>query len=148
MACKSKIYQKNILNYKSRDNFKVLDGDEIFLNAHPNIVKVLGEVNTPGTYKYYPKKSVRQYLAMSGGLTVKAERKEIWVANVDGTSKKVKRFWFSPVVLDGSVITVGQEEETEPIDKTEFAKEIASIIADFTQIALTLAILYNTTSGG
>ncbi len=65
----------------------------------------------------------------------------------DGTSRQLKPFWPAPIVHDGSVITVGTEEETEPLDKTEFAKEIASIVADFLQIALTIVIISNTSGG-
>ena len=62
----------------------------------------------------------------------------------DGTSQQLKPFLPSPRVYDGSVITIGRKEETDPIDKTEFAKEVASIIADFMQIALTFIIILNT----
>ena len=90
------------------------------------------------------KKSVITYV---DELTPEAEKDNIWINNVDGKSKKLKRFIPSPKVYDGAVITIGQEEKTEPIDKTEFAKELASIIADFLQIALTLVIISNTSGG-
>ena len=64
------------------------------------------------------------------------------------STKQLKPFLPSPIVYDGSIINIGIKNDTEPINRTELAKEIASIIADFTQIALTLVILYNTTSGG
>ena len=69
------------------------------------------------------------------------------MAYPNGTSQELKFFSPSPKVHDGSVITIGTAEETEPIDKTELAKEIASIIADFVQIALTLIIISNTAGG-
>ena len=65
----------------------------------------------------------------------------------DGASKQLRAFMPAPRVYDGSVITVGTKEKSEPLDKTEFAKEIASIIADFLQIALTLVIISNTSGG-
>ena len=136
-------FDKVIKDERSKDNFELLNGDSIKINSHPNIVILLGEVNTPGNYKYYSNKSLREYIKLSGGLTVNAENKEIRVSYPDGTSKQLKRFWPSPKVYDGSVITVGRAEEIEPLDKTEFAKELSSIIADFVQIALTLAILIN-----
>ena len=124
-----------------------MDGDSIIINAHPNIVKMVGEVNVPGNYKYYNNRSLRRYISLAGGLTVNAENQEIWVTYPDGTSKQLKPFIPSPKVYDGSVITIGREEEIEPLDRTEFAKEIASIIADFLQIALTLIIISNTSGG-
>ena len=44
--------------------------------------------------------------------------------------------------MDGSVITVARDE-SEEVDKTEVTKEIASILADFVQIALTLTLIAN-----
>ena len=43
-------------------------------------------------------------------------------------------------MLDGSVITVGQAEEREPFNVTEFAKEIASILADLAQVAALIIV--------
>ena len=105
---------------------------------------MVGEVNTPGNYKYYKNRNLRGYIKLAGGLTVNAEHNEIRVTYPDGTSRQLKSFMPAPRVYDGSIITVGQEEETEPIDKTEFVKELASIIADFLQIYITLVLLWNT----
>jgi protein involved in polysaccharide export with SLBB domain len=136
-------FDKILKNELSKDNFELLDGDSILISAHPNIVIIIGEVNTPGNYKYYSNKRLRGYINLAGGLTVNAERREIRVTYPDGTSKQLRPFMLAPRVYDGSVITVGREEETEPIDKTEFAKEIASIFADFLQIYISLSILLN-----
>ena len=70
----------NIINNKrSRDNFEVLDGDEIIINSKPNIVYMIGELNNSGNYKFYPSKSLRNYISLAGGLTVDAEKKSIWI---------------------------------------------------------------------
>ena len=111
------------------------------------MVRIIGEVNNPGLFKYYPNQNVHDYIDKAGGLTINAEKKEIWVTYPDGTSKELKRFLPSPKVYDGSVITIGREKETEPLDKTEFAKELASIVASFLQIALSLIIISNTSGG-
>ena len=140
-------FDKIMKNEKSKDNFQLLNGDRIIINAHPNIVIMMGEVNTPGNYKYYSNKSLRGYIKLAGGLTVNAETKEIQVSYPDGISRQLRPFMPAPKVYDGSIITVGTEEETEPIDKTELAKEMASIIADFVQIAFTLIIISNTIGG-
>ena len=64
-----------IKNERSKDNFTLLNGDEIIINAHPNIVIMIGEVNAPGNYKYYNNKTIRGYISIAGGLTVNAENK-------------------------------------------------------------------------
>ena len=56
---------------------------------------------------------------------------------------QLRRLLPSPKVYDNSIITVGVKDEAEPLDKTEFAKEMASIVSDFLQIALSIAILSN-----
>ena len=109
-------------------------------------MQIIGEVNNPGTFKYYDNQSLRDYIKIAGGLTVDAEPKEIWLTYPDGTSRQLT-FFSSPKVHDGTVITIGRQDKSEPLDKTEFAKEIASIIADFLQIALTLVIISNTSGG-
>ncbi|MCH8012560.1 MAG: hypothetical protein IIA61_11530 [Candidatus Marinimicrobia bacterium] len=47
-------------------------------------------------------------------------------------------------VEDGSIIVVAKEEEAEPLDKTEFAKEIAFILADFAQVIVIIILATGT----
>ena len=47
----------------------------------------------------------------------------------------------TPRVLDGSIIKVGSKQESEPFDRTEFAKEMASIMTDFAQLFLIISAL-------
>ena len=72
-------------------------------------------------------------------ILINAEKKEIWVTYPNGISKK-NRVLFSPKVLDGSVITIGKKDESEPFDTTEYTKEVTSILANIAQII----ILYKT----
>jgi protein involved in polysaccharide export with SLBB domain len=132
-------FDKILKNEWSKDNFTILDGDEIIINAHPNIVTLVGEVNTPGNYKYYANKNLRGYIKLAGGLTVDAEDKEIRVAYPDGTSRQLRAFMPAPRIYDGSIITVGTKEEVEPFDGTEYAKEITTILANLAQVLLLYA---------
>jgi protein involved in polysaccharide export with SLBB domain len=134
-------FDKILKNDRSKDNFELLDGDSILINARPNIVVMVGELNTPGNYKYYSNKNIRGYIKLAGGVTVDAENREIRVTYPDGTSKQLNRFLPAPKVFDGSIITVGSVKDTEPLDRTEFAKEVASIIADFLNIYISLTLL-------
>ena len=136
-------FEKIIKNSKHKDNFNVMPGDKINILTKPNFVQVIGEVNNPGFFQYYEGSSLKNYIDISGGLTINAEHKEIWVTYPDGTSRQLKIFRPDPKIYDGSVITVGIKEETEPVDKTEFAKELASIVSDFLQIALTFILIVN-----
>ena len=134
-------FDKLLNNVRSKENFTLLNGDEIIINTHPNIIIIIGEINTPGNYKFYKNKNLRQYINIAGGLTVNAEKKEIWVSYPDGTSRKLRRFMPAPIVYDGSVITVGAKKETEPFDGTEYAKELTTILANLAQVLLLYAAI-------
>ena len=125
----------------------ILDGDIINIGIRSNIVSVLGEVQNPGKFKYYNNMRLIDYIKLAGGYTTKAEKKDIWILYPNGKSKKYSRYIISPRVIDSSIIRIGRKEETEPVDRTELAKEIASIISDFLQIALTLVLLSNSSTG-
>ncbi|SVA58642.1 uncharacterized protein METZ01_LOCUS111496, partial [marine metagenome] len=97
-------FDKILKNDRSKDNFELLDGDNILINARPNIVVMVGELNTPGNYKYYSNKNLRGYIKLAGGLTVNAETREIRVSYPDGTSRQLRPFMPAPRVYDGSII--------------------------------------------
>jgi polysaccharide biosynthesis/export protein len=127
-------------NPSSKNNFKVQAGDKITIEKSPNIVMVLGQVNNDGAIKFTPGHRLKDYLSLSGGLSSKADRKNIWIKYPDGTSKKNRRWSIiSPLVMDGSVINVGTEKEKEAFDRTEFAKEVTSILASLAQV---IAIIF------
>jgi len=139
-------FEEIINNPGSKENFNVFDRDTLTISVKPNLVFIAGEVNTPGVYKYYPDLNLNGYLEQAGGITTKAELKEVWVTYPDGSSKQ--RGWLkNPQIYDGSIITVGKKEEAEPVNKTEFAKEIASIVSNFLQIYLTLTLISQQSGG-
>ena len=137
---------KNILrNPKSKLNFEVQDSDEIIILPHPNVIRITGEINTSGIHKFVPGKRLRYYLKLAGGLTPDADRSNIWVEYPNRDSKKYNHLsLLSPLVIDGSTITVGKEEEKEPFNRTEFLKETTAIIANLAQ-AIT-CLLYTSPS--
>ena len=51
------------------------------------------------------------------------------------------------MLLVEDTLYVGLEEEVEPVDKTEFAKEIVSIASNFLQIYLTLTLISQQSGG-
>ena len=135
--------KKAIQQPRSKHNFKVQPGDIITINVYPNVVAVFGEVNNPGMFKYTAGMSMRDCISQAGGYTTDANKNDVWIRYPSGDGKEFKRYaLFSPKVMDGSVITVARDE-SEEVDKTELYKEIASIISDFLQIALTIVLLSN-----
>ena len=127
-------FKKIIKNPKSNLNFNVQGGDEIIIKSKPNLVIMKGQVNSPGIHKYIHGKRLKYYLNLAGGLSPDGDISNIWVEYPDGESKKYKNiFSLSPKISDGSIIIVGKKKEEEPFDKTEFAKELTSIIANLAQ---------------
>ena len=137
-----KVSLKDVVkNKKSKLNFEVHAGDEIVIVAQPHIVAITGEVNNPGLRKYIKGKNMKFYLSASGGLNRDADRSNIWVEYPNGDSKKWRKYSpFSPKVMDGSVIVVKTQPEEEPFDRTEFAKEMASILSDFAQVVVLIML--------
>lgn len=128
-------------NPKSKLNFKIKSGDQIVVVSYPNTIKIIGQVNTPGTHKYIKGKRLRSYLAQAGGLTPKADIDNIWVEYPDGDSKRFNKLsLLSPKVFDGSIIIIGTKEEEEPFDRTEFAKEVTSILANLAQVITIMSL--------
>jgi len=129
---------KIIKHHRSKLNIEVRDGDEINIAPQPKIIQVAGEVSAPGLYKFQPGKRVNDIIAMAGGYSQDAEKDDIYIRYPNGISIKYSRWLNNRKVLDGSIITVGREKEEEPFDRTEYAKELTSILADLAQ---TMAIV-------
>ena len=135
----------NILkNKNSKQDIVLIGGDMIFVANIPTIIQISGEVNVPGYYKFTERKRVNDYINLAGGFTQNAELKDIWIQYPNGRSKKYHRYFSNSKVLDGSVIKVGIKKESEPFDRTEFAKEMASIMTDFAQLFLIISALSGT----
>ena len=135
---------KIIKNPRSHTNFKVQNGDKLFVAPKPNLVFINGQVNKSGIHKYLPNKRLRFYLKLAGGLNPDADKGNIWVEYPNGDSKKYnKRSLFSPKIIDGSIINVGKKKEEEPLDRTEYAKELTSILANLAQVVTVVLIARN-----
>ena len=87
------------------------DGDAIKIAFKPGMIKIIGEVSSPGTYKFYRNKRVDYFLSISGGLTPDADLKHIWITYPNGKSKKWSRWLSNPKVTDGSIINIGKKRK-------------------------------------
>ncbi|MDE0746120.1 MAG: SLBB domain-containing protein, partial [SAR202 cluster bacterium] len=131
---------KIIKHHRSKLNIEVQDGDEINIALQPKIIQVAGEVSAPGFYKFQPGKRVNDIITMAGGYSQDAEKDDIYIRYPNGISIKYSRWLNNRKVLDGSIITVGREKEEEPFDRTEYAKELTSILANLAQ-AMAIVVL-------
>ncbi len=124
----------------SKYNITVQSGDEIIIIESPNIIQVIGEVSAPGFYKFTPGIRLKGAINQAGGFSQDAAKKDIFIRFPNGRSKKYSPWFSNPKVLDGSIITVGKKPEEEPFDRTEYAKEITTILANLAQ-AISLILL-------
>ena len=125
---------------RSRLNFDVIGGDVISIGSKPNLVKLEGEVNSPGNYQYIKGQRLDDYIDMAGGYTKDATRFNTFIQYPDGTSKRISLLKLSPVVLDGSTIIVARKEEAIPFNFTEYVTNVTAIWTDVTQAWLMLVI--------
>ena len=143
-------FDQIIKNPRSNRNYQVQEGDEIVIVQRPNLVFVNGEVNNPGLRKFVPGKRLRYYINATGGYTPDADKWNVFVQLPNGDSFKMNPLTLvSPKIMDGSIITVGLEPpEEEPLDKTELAKDVASILADLAQVVIMVMLMTTTGTGG
>ena len=74
-------------------------------------------------------------------MSQQAEKKEIWLKEPDGNTYRYSRWLKNKKVKDGSAINVSKKVEKEPLDVTEFSKEVASILSDFAQLVLLISAI-------
>ena len=130
-----------IRSKKSQLNYSLKNGDSLYIGAKNNIVFIYGEVNNPGARKFVKGKDANYYIKTSGGLTQNADKENIWVVYPNGDSKKIPKWLGFPIkIYDGSTINISKKEKEEPFDKTEFFKEVASIVGDFAQVITLIAL--------
>ena len=133
-------FEKIIKRPNSELNFIVNEGDSISIGFRPSLVKIEGEVNSPGNYQYFKGKRINDYVKIAGGFTRDASRFSTFVRYPNGSTNKVGLLSFSPRVIDGSVIVVGRKEEVEPFNFTEYVTDLTAIWADITQAYLMVVI--------
>ena len=118
---------------KHGSNMIINHGDVLTIVKKPNTIQLIGEFSSPGFYAIRGKQRLKQVIKSAGGLTQEADSKNIIVIYPGGKSKKYKSYLSNPKVFEGSVLKVGKQKEKEPLDKTEFFKEVASIIGSLAQ---------------
>ena len=71
------------------------DGDKLFVPKKTQEITILGEVQSPTSHIYIPGLTRDEYIARSGGITQKADRKRIYVVRANGNVVSGERTgWF------------------------------------------------------
>ena len=131
--------QKVIFSKRKKFDLNLIDGDKIAIEKKPGIVEIVGSVNAPGLYKYTKGLRVKDLIKMAGGYNLDFEKDNIYIKYPNGISRKYGLL-NNHKVFDGSILTVGAKEKVEPLNKTEYAKELTSIFSNLIQ-ALSIILL-------
>ena len=122
-------------------NFRIQDGDELFIPKRPNSISVVGEVLSASTSGFDPSKDVFDYINVAGGLKVSADTDKIFIILPDGRSSLVKKSLFSSnnLLIPGSTIVVSRDPR--PFDAINLTKIITPILADLATSAAAIAAI-------
>ena len=69
--------------------------DEIYVFNKPQIISVIGEVNSSSTLVFQDNKDLNFYIESTGGFTKYANKREVYVISSDGTARPVSGNYFS-----------------------------------------------------
>ena len=136
---KINIDMKKVIKRRNSDqNLNVYEGDVIEIAVKPDVIEIIGEVNSPGSYQFNKKYRISNIIKNAGGLTQNGDINNIFITYANGKSRKYTKWFRNPKVLDGSIITVGAKPEEEPFDVTQYLSDVTSIAAS---VAQTISIL-------
>jgi len=87
------------------------DGDKLVIPGKLSSVAILGAVRNPTSVFYEEGAGVQDYLNRAGGLTKQADKKEIYIAKVDGSA--ITGFTELRIIEPGDTIIVPPKEEVK-----------------------------------
>ncbi len=121
---------------KNLPDLPLQDGDSIYIPRLPGTVVVLGSVFQQNAFVYRPQRSVNDYLQQAGGLTVSADKSEMYIIRADGTAKSGQSAgWFTGIgstsLNPGDTVVV-----PEKIDRSTFMQSLKEWTSIFYQFGL------------
>jgi len=131
---------------KNLPDVALQDGDTVHVPRHAGTVDVLGAVFQPNTFIFKPRRNVRDYVEMAGGVTGSADKSEMYVIRADGTADSGRNSgWLGGVsgsrISDGDTVVV--PEEVARNSWTQKFKEWTTILYQFGLGAAGLKVLQN-----
>jgi len=125
------------------------DGDSLIIPEMNKVVTVLGSVMANGSFVYESKNGYEDYIAMTGGYSLYADKKNIYVLKADGSARKVgdgflywnamKSRWQSGNV--GGIEPGDQIVVPEQIERIAWLREFRDITAILMQLAVTAGVV-------
>lgn len=121
---------------KNLPDLPLQDGDSIYIPRRPGTVDVLGSVFQQNAFVYRPQRTVNDYIHQSGGLTINADKSEMYVIRADGTAQsRESTGWFSGI--GGAALNPGDTVVVpERIDRSTFMQSLKEWTSIFYQFGL------------
>ena len=120
------------------DDINLKDGDALYVPEFNQEVSVIGEVQYPTSHLYQSDLNVEEYLKRSGGITLNADKKRIYIVRADGSvSMPSGSGFFRNRNADNSEIQPG-DTLVVPLDVTKM--QPLTIWGEVTQVIYQLAI--------
>jgi polysaccharide biosynthesis/export protein len=91
------------------------NGDSLVIPIFNNEVTVLGEVQNPSSFRYKYGMSVKSTIALSGGLTENARRKQIYVVGANGAVELTSSLLSDKRLAPGDTVVVPLDTERLPV---------------------------------
>ncbi len=116
----------------SASNIILQPGDSIEIPEYQPAVKVVGEVNSPGSVLWKQGAGLDYYISGAGGFTYKADKRRVNVRYANGevrTKKKVLLFSTSPTPGPGSEVFVPVRDTLARTNYVQLLTSLAQIVA-------------------
>lgn len=127
-------------NPGQKEDLYLENGDIINVPKQLQTIKVSGEVLSPTTIVYSPRKSFKGYINNAGGFSQKSLRRRSYIIYANGTVKSTHKILFFnnyPAVTPGAEIFVSKKEEKRKLSAGEIVG-LTSGLASLGAIVLTV----------
>ena len=123
----NKIKSKVRVGWQNKE-ILLMPGDSLFVREKTSTIFINGEVYNPGILEYKEGKNLRYYINLAGGVSQKGNKNNITIQYPNGVISP-KKWYSSPKVYEGSIITVNPKIISEPFNITQFATNWTSILS-------------------
>lgn len=135
--------QRLLVEKEEHQNIPLENGDVFVLPPVEDKVYVLGEVRAPGAQDYRAGLTVREYLALAGGPTVRARFKNAIVTFRDGRTFKVDE---APPVEPGAMVSIPEVSVRWYQDYLSIVTAIAGVVTTYAGLFLLFGGKINTSN--
>ncbi len=145
MTVRAELWQQKGSEY----DIELENGDSLLIPEVNRVVTVVGSVMTNGSFIYESKKDYEDYIAMTGGYSLYADKKNVYVIKSDGSARKVDSgflYWNAmksrwQLGNSGGIEPGDQIVVPEQMERIAWLREFRDITAILMQLAVTAGVV-------